>query len=757
MPEKNIAKQNMTEQELKDEEMIQQAFQKLLDTYLTSNHRRKTDIITKAFNFAKSAHHGVRRLSGEPYILHPIAVAQIVAEEIGLGSTSICAALLHDVEEDTDYSNEDIANLFGQKIANIVEGLTKISGGVFGDKASLQAETFKKLLLTMSDDIRVILIKIADRVHNMRTLQSMRPEKQYKIAGETIYIYAPIADRLGLNKIKNELEDLSFRYEHPEEYASIAKLIAESQPERDVIFDEFTAPIRKMLDEMDFKYEIKARIKTPYSVWMKMKNKHVAFTEIYDILAIRIIFTPKSSASEKKDIHEIYGGLTEIYKAHPTRYRDWVSNPKANGYQALHNTFKKKQGEGQWIEVQIRSNRMEEIAEKGIAAHWKYKAANASYDEGELDRWLSSIREILDDPQPDTLDFLDTIKLNLFASEIMVFTPKGEIRTMPLNSTVLDFAFSIHSALGTHCMGAKVNHKTVPNSYRLKSGDLVEIITSESVKVDPSWLDNVTTAKARGKVQAILRRQCREFQKQGNEMVKAFLVEKDFDPTTPIIDKLTRYHAFKNHNELFQFVGDGSVVLGQEDIDYLRGRKRYKGWKRFVPFIHDKVQELQAPSAIPDDFVKNINRKKVLELTDEIVEKCILAECCHPIPEDDTLGFINDAGKLELHQRSCPVTLKLKSQYGNNIIATQWKLQGRATFPAVIRVTGIDSDGVLYAIANVLHKKLKYPISRISLDTKDHIFHGEIMAHVRHTREIDEICEKLLQVENVTEATRAFK
>lgn len=418
-----------SQQEQQDEAMINAAFQHLLDTYLASNHRRKVELITKAFNFAKEAHKGVRRRSGEPYILHPIAVAQIACGEIGLGSTSICAALLHDVEEDTDYTNEDLSNLFGPKIANIVEGVTKISGGIFGDRASLQAETFKKLLLMMSDDIRVILIKISDRLHNMRTLSSMLPSKQYKIAGETLYIFAPIADRLGLNKIKTELEDLSFKYEHPDDYKTILQKLDESHVERDDVIAHFTPAIREKLDRMGVKYTIKARIKSPYSIWCKMQKKHIPFEEVFDILAIRIVFTPADRTHEKDECFRIYSALTEIYKPHPTRFRDWLSNPKTNGYQALHNTFMSKQGK--WIEVQIRSDRMDDIAEVGFAAHWKYKDKDAAYDENELDKWLDSIKEILDDPQPDTLDLLDNIKLNLYASEIMVFTPKGDLKTMP--------------------------------------------------------------------------------------------------------------------------------------------------------------------------------------------------------------------------------------------------------------------------------------------------------------------------------------
>ena len=422
------------QREAAEDKLIGDAFQHLLDTYIASRHRKKIDIITKAYNFARQAHKGVRRLSGEPYILHPIAVAQIACEEMGLGSTSICSALLHDVVEDTDYTVEDIENIFGPKIAQIVDGLTKISGGIFGEQASAQAENFKKLLLTMSDDIRVILIKICDRLHNMRTLASQPANKQYKIAGETLYIYAPLANRLGLNKIKTELEDLSFRYEHPEEYAAIEAKLASTQAQRDTLFDEFTRPIREALDKIGIKYTLKARVKSPYSIWNKMQNKHVTFEEIYDILAVRIIYTPKVREEEIDECFKIYVAISQIYKSHPDRLRDWVNHPKANGYQALHVTLMSKQGK--WIEVQIRSDHMDEVAEQGFAAHWKYKEGNELVDDdSELNNWLSTIKEILDDPQPDAMDFLDTIKLNLFASEIFVFTPKGEIKTLPAGCT----------------------------------------------------------------------------------------------------------------------------------------------------------------------------------------------------------------------------------------------------------------------------------------------------------------------------------
>ncbi|MCI6250968.1 MAG: RelA/SpoT family protein [Bacteroidales bacterium] len=752
MPDNTHPTPQLTPQEIRDEELINAAFQKLIDTYLASNHRRKVDIITKAFHFAKQAHKGVRRRSGEPYILHPIAVAQIACEEIGLGSTSICAALLHDVEEDTDYTNDDLSNLFGPKVANIVEGVTKISGGIFGDKASLQAETFKKLLLTMSDDVRVILIKISDRLHNMRTLQSMLPSKQYKIAGETLYIFAPLADRLGLNKIKTELENLSFKYEHPEEYAEIEKQLAQTQPERDTIFDKFTPPIRQALDEIGMKYTIKARIKSPYSIWRKMQNKHVSFAEVFDILAIRIVFTPKNRAEEVNECYRIYSALTQIYTPHPQRFRDWLSNPKANGYQALHNTFMSKQGK--WIEVQIRSDRMDDIAEQGFAAHWKYKEAGAAYDENELDRWLNSIKEILDDPQPDTLDLLDTIKLNLFTSEIMVFTPKGELKTMPAGSTALDFAFSIHSFLGSHCFGAKVNHKLVPLSYKLRSGDQIEIITSRTQHVQPEWLSFATTAKAKGKIQAILRRENREKQQKGQQQLKQFFADRELEYSIPNIDKLVAFHELTKREELYQAIGSGSLTPSDDDVDLLRGKKRGSGWRKYIPFIGRK--EAKVSHQVDKDFAKNLNRKQILTLDEAVLDKCIIAPCCHPIPGDDVMGYINAQGILEIHARSCEHATKLKTRYGNNIIATRWDTHKEKLFDALIGIKGVDSQGVLYAIADVLRGMSQFTVKRITLETTDGIFEGKIQVTVHDTEDVKLICDALKKIENVLKAVRLF-
>ena len=537
----NDANQQVLMTEERNEKLIKDAFDHLINTYTESRHRKKVEIITKAFNFAKQAHKGVKRLSGEPYILHPIAVAQIACGEMGLGSTSICAALLHDVVEDTDYTVEDIENIFGEKIAQIVDGLTKISGGIFGDQASAQAENFKKLLLTMSEDIRVILIKTSDRLHNMRTLDSQPANKQYKIAGETLYVYAPLANRLGLNKIKTELENLSFKFEHKEEFERINQKLSFTKEQRDELFEQFTRPIREVLDGMGINYQIKERVKSPFSIWHKMQTKHLTFEEIYDILAVRIIFKPTTREDEINECFNIYVAISKIYKSHPDRLRDWLNHPKANGYQALHVTLMSKMG--RWIEVQIRSDRMDELAEKGFAAHWKYKEGGEyTEDESELNKWLHTIKEILDDPQPDAMDFLDAIKLNLFASEIFVFTPKGEIKTMPADCTALDFAFRIHTFLGSHCIGAKVNHKLVPISHKLQSGDQVEIITSVTQHVQPEWIQFVSTAKAKAKIQAILRRHDRETQKQGECILRTWLQRNNLSITTNILEKLYVFH-----------------------------------------------------------------------------------------------------------------------------------------------------------------------------------------------------------------------
>ena len=749
----------MDDQKLKDQQretaddmLIEGAFKEVLDIYLASPHRRKVDIINKAFNFARQAHKGVRRLSGEPYIMHPIAVARIAVEEMGLGSTSICAALLHDVVEDTDYTVEDMENIFGPKIAQIVDGLTKISGGIFGDQASAQAENFKKLLLMMSDDIRVILIKICDRLHNMRTLQSQPANKQYKIAGETLYIYAPLANRLGLNKIKTELEDLSFRYEHPEEYNYIKGKLADTQEQLDSIFDTFTKPIRAALDRMGIQYDIKARVKSPYSIWKKMQNKHVTFEEIYDILAVRIVYTPKDRSEEINECFRIYVAINQIYKSHPDRLRDWVNHPKANGYQALHVTLMSNQGK--WIEVQIRSDHMDEVAEQGFAAHWKYKDGVPAElnDDTELNNWLSTIKEILDDPQPDAMDFLDTVKLNLFASEIFVFTPKGEIKTMPAGCTALDFAFQIHTFLGSHCIGAKVNHKLVPLSHKLQSGDQVEILSSKSQHVQASWINFVSTAKAKGKILAILRRDNRELQKKGEQILDDWLRKNELEMTTPVLTKLCDFHEFKKTDDLFIAIGKRTVLLGDRDLDELREKKPESngGWRRYVPFFN-RTERREGRNTEYFTVGEGFNKKKPVYVNEENISKFVFPACCHAIPGDDILGYIDNKNRIEIHRRDCTVASKLKATYGKRILDAKWDMHKVMFFDATIEIHGIDRKRMLHDVSEVISDKLDVNIHKVTIESNEGIFEGQIEIRVHDRSEVKVIMDELKNIEDIKE------
>ena len=749
------------EREAADNAMVDAAFKKLIDTYMASNHRKKVDIITKAFNFARQAHKGVRRLSGEPYIMHPLAVAQITCEEIGLGSTSISSALLHDVVEDTDYTVEDIENVFGSKIAQIVDGLTKISGGIFGDRASAQAENFKKLLLTMSEDIRVILIKIADRLHNMRTLDSQPPNKQYKIAGETLYIDAPLANRLGLNKIKNELENLSFMFEHPHTYNDIKKKLESTQEKRDELFADFTKPIEAELDKLGIHYELRMRVKQPYSIWQKMQNKHVTFDEIYDILAVRIIFDPPSREEELNECFQIYVAINKIYKSHPDRLRDWVNHPKANGYQALHATYMSHQG--QWIEVQIRSRRMDEQAEQGFAAHWKYKDAGVdvnskeeqiSEDEGELNEWLRTIKEILDDPQPDAMDFLDAIKMNLFSSEIFVFTPKGDIKMMPVGSTALDFAFYIHTMLGSHCIGAKVNHKLVPMSHKLNGGDQVEVLTSQSQHVDRSWLNFVTTAKARNKILAVLRRDNRENQKKGEEIIDAFFKKYNVEFSASNITKLLTHYDIRKPEDLYQQVGAKKITLSEKEADLLLNKKKENsggGWRKYVPFIKKK----KSAADIEPQLVtvgKDFNKKQTLYLSEQTLPQYKFQGCCNPIPGDDILGYINNQQQIEIHRRDCKVADKLKTSFGNRIVDADWAMgNSQMNFDAQIEMSGIDRIGILKEVTEIISDQMNVNIHRVEIVCDNGIFTGKFDLRVRNRDDLHRIIKELKKIKDVKE------
>ncbi len=746
-----------------DDELVQAAYQRLLDTYLASPHRKKVDLVNKAFNFARKAHEGVRRLSGEPYIMHPLAVAQIACGEIGLGSTSICAALLHDVVEDTEFTVADLENLFGPKIAQIVDGLTKISGGIFGEKASAQAESFRKLLLTMSDDIRVILIKISDRLHNMRTLGSQPKHKQYKIAGETLYIYAPLAYRLGLNKIKEELEDLSFEYEQPEVHEQICKQIEAIRPELEAAYEQFIVPIRQKLDEKGYHYDIKARIKRPYSVWMKMQHKHVPFDEIYDLLAVRIIFdplVPGDPEKEQDDCFRIYRICSSTYKAHPDRFRDWLSNPKSNGYQALHTTLMSEGG--RWIEVQIRSRQMDDKAENGFAAHWRYKEGDADVEledelsskDSQLEKWVGTIKELLDDPQPSAMDLLSTIKLNLYASEILVITPKGEFKTMPADCTVLDFAFSIHTVLGTHCIGAKVNHQLVPIGYKLNSGDQVEILTSASARVEPSWLEYATTAKARNKVEAVLRRISREQQKRGEEIVEEWCEKHEIEMTSLLVERLCTVCERSSREQLFQQLGAGNMSLSDAEADALRkmarGRKSGKGWKRLIPFWRqqDKKGTPKAPEPI------TIDRKKPVILNDDNLARFTMCPHCQPIPGDQVLGYLDDQNRVIIHKRKCPIADKLKTSDGNRILAAEWDTHRLLHFAATIHLEGTDRVGILRSLTDVITQQFNVNVHRLTIDTKDGLFHGDIELSVFDTEDVQTIIQNLKSIDGVEEVTR---
>ena len=674
--------------------------------------------------------------------------------------------------EDTDYTVEDIQNIFGPKIARIVDGVTKISGGIFGSQASAQAETFKKLLLTMSDDIRVILIKISDRLHNMRTLASQLPAKQYKITGETQYIYAPLANRLGLNKIKEELEDLSFRYEQPDQYALIQARLSEVSGHLQDLFDEFTAPIRERLDQTGLKYEIKARIKSPYSIWNKMQNKKVTLDEIYDILAARIIFEGDGqSESEITDCWRIYAIATNIYRPHPERLRDWLSQPKANGYQALQTTLMSKSG--RWIELQIRSRRMDEIAEQGFAAHWKYKDGGKTQQdsENELDRWLFTIKEILDDPQPNAMDFLDAIKLNLYAKEIFVVTPKGEFRTMPAGCTVLDFAFSVHTTLGTHCIGAKVNHTLVPLSHKLESGDQVEILTGRNVFVAADWLNYVTTAKAKTKVQAILRRQQRQLQKEGEEMLLEFLAQNDLTAETEIMDRLCRFHQLAGKEQLCFQIGSRALVLGDDDIKHLNEKSSRRRWRRFIPFLKasgneqvyagakeeanktEVVGSLIPPGGATKSILR-LDKKKPLLLNEETISKYLICEHCHPIPGDDVLAFQDEDGYVTIHKRQCSVSNRMKAVEGNNILAAVWDTHKVLYFPAVLHVEGIDRVGVLYQMTGILSQQMNLNISNLSVQTNNGIFSADIVMEVHDLQDLKGIIRDLKKIKEIEKVIR---
>ncbi|MCM1036048.1 MAG: RelA/SpoT family protein [Bacteroides sp.] len=733
-----------------EDRMIEAAFADVLDGYLRSNHRKKVEIIEKAYRFAKEAHKGVRRRSGEPYIMHPIAVAKIASQEIGLGSTSICAALLHDVVEDTDYTVEDIAGQFGPKIAQLVEGLTKISGGIFGDKASAQAENFRKLLLTMSEDIRVVLIKMADRLHNMRTLGSMAPNKQYKIAGETLYIYAPLAHRLGLFAIKTELEDLAFKYEHPKSYADISRKIRESEERRSAVYTDFSLPIKEKLDAMGLRYEAKARLKSVYSIWHKMESKHLPFEEVYDLYAVRIVFDCDDISQEKGICWSIYAAITDLYRLHPDRTRDWIVTPKANGYQALHLTVMGP--DGNWIEVQIRSRRMDEIAEKGFAAHWKYKIGEGE-EESELDAWLKTIKDILDNPEPSAIDFLDTVKLNLFSSEIVVFTPKGELLTLPSGATVLDAAFALHSEIGMHCIAGKVNHKLMPLSAKLNSGDQVEILTSQSQQPQAEWAGFLVTAHARTRLRAALRKMRQPLTARGAEILREWLSEHNIPDTNAVISKILGTYHVPNRDELCYQLGNEEIMLGDFLVKALR-KPAQAGAK--PQGIIGKILGIGKKKADDKDAAPGtVNTKEtyVLRSGDSGPENYLTAPCCSPIPGDDALGYITESGEIEVHSLDCPRAQVLKAGYGPRIVAVKWANAG-AKFMAHVHIEGIDRHGILQELIQMISTHLAIDIRKLEIEAKAQVFNCDLWVRVVSLDVLNDLCAKTLTIDGVTSATR---
>lgn len=732
--------------------MIMDQYNALITAYMNSKHRRKVERIEKAFLFARKAHEGVRRKSGIPYITHPLAVAQIVCSEMGLGSTSIVCALLHDVVEDTDYTTEDMRTMFGDKVAQIVEGLTKIPSDMFqgGVNVSAQAENFRKLLLTMNEDIRVILIKIADRLHNMRTLEAMPMAKQLKIVGETLYVYAPIAHRLGLFAIKTELEELSFAIEHPKEYKEIKDKISASEEERNQIFERFAHPLKERFEAMNITYEMKTRVKSAYSIWHKMQEKKIPFEEVYDLYAVRIIFESKPDISDKDLCWDIYGRITDIYRTKPERIRDWVTNPKSNGYKALHTTVMGPDGE--WIEVQIRSRKMDDIAELGFAAHWKYKS-EVFEEDSELEKWLATIREILESPTPDSMDFLDTFKLNLYTEEISVFTPRGKMITLPQKATALDFAFAIHGEIGKHCIGAKVNHRLVPFNYTLQNGDQVEIITSEKQSPTPEWLNYVTSAKARAMIDEVLRKRRREAVALGEREVVA-LFEKDGQTvTTAHLDKVANFFNFHKREEFFYAVGSKVIALPDSFKKLIQEGDKGNFFTRM--FRTSKSNKSNGKTSKEESTSIGINTKKPFLLEEfNFTPNYEIATCCNPILGDETIGFVEEGNRVIVHKRSCTNATRLKSSAGNRIVQTLWGDHPNSLFEATFDIKGIDSIGILNAIIQYISEDINISITGINLSSHSGVFGGTFKVMVHSTDDIRRICDGLKKNPSINSITR---
>ncbi|WP_291857602.1 RelA/SpoT family protein [Marinilabilia sp.] len=728
---------------ISEEQEIKQQFNELLDLCPRCQTAEGKRLIQKAFELANEAHQGVRRKSGELYILHPLAVARIVADEIGLGAKGVAAALLHDVVEDTDYTLEDVEGIFGKKVADIVDGLTKLEG-VFDQTKSRQAENFRKLLLTMVEDIRVILIKLADRLHNMRTLESMPEHKRIKIAGETLFMYAPLAHRLGLYSIKSELEDLAFKYEHPRIFEEISAKLEDYKDKTQHLITRFSLPIIERLSNERYEFDIKGRPKSIYSIWRKMQHKQIPFEEIYDLLAIRIVFNPKEGIPEKAQCWAIYSLITDIYKPKPDRLRDWVSTPKANGYEALHATVMGP--EGNWIEIQIRTERMDEIAERGFAAHWKYKGSNEK--ESELDNWLQRIRDVLDNPDSDSLEFLDDFKLNLFSQEIMLFTPKGDVKVMPKGATALDLAFEIHTELGYKCIGAKVNYKLVPLSYELKSGDQVEILTSEKQKPKYDWINFVTTAKAKTRIKDAFKKERKGIIHRGEVKLEESLNERKLTTNAKILKKLQTYYNLPSKEELYFKIGKGVVNL--ENLNKILSDKTANKWIRYWRLSFVKNSDKQDKMK----FGKDSKKTQMVVSDDMETEEYIIAPCCNPIPGDDVVGYLDQDDKLILHSRKCPVAIRLMSSQGNRIVSAEWESHKILSFLAIINLSGIDQIGIVSKITKVISEDQTVNMRSIHVESHDGIFEGTIYLYIHNTEDLNNLIFNLMRIKGLHNVTR---
>jgi guanosine-3',5'-bis(diphosphate) 3'-pyrophosphohydrolase len=696
------------------------------------------EIVRKAFEVAVEAHKEMRRKSGEPYIYHPIAVAQICAEEIGLGSTGIVCALLHDTVEDTDLTLEDVKGLFGEKVAQIIDGLTKISG-VIDHTSSLQAENFRKVLLTMSEDIRVILIKLADRLHNMRTLEHMKRDKQMKIASETLYLYAPLAHRLGLNAIKTELENLGLKYTDAESYNEIALKLKESEPERKRFIQKFIEPLKEILFEQGLKFKIFGRPKSIYGIYNKIKTKHVAFEEIYDLFAIRIVIDSPLD-QEKSDCWKVYSIITDFYHPSPERLRDWISTPKSNGYESLHTTVMGPQGK--WVEVQIRTTRMDDLAENGYAAHWKYKDS-AAEKESNLENWLLRIREMLENPDPNALEFLDDFKLNLFSDEIFVFTPKGDMKTLPVGATALDFAFEIHTKVGEHCIGAKVNHKLVPLSHELGSGDQVEILTSSKQAPKDDWLNFVITAKAKSKIKNNLKDQRKKISEDGKEILARKFDRYKLEFNNQNINDFYAFLRLPSAQELFY-----RAALGNVDIKEVREFIRFKE----NPLRRKKKSESQKI----EHLVTSARGKADMLVIGDDLQKLDykLAACCNPIPGDDVFGFVTVGEGIKIHRVHCPNAIKLLSNYAYRVIKAKWVNDELISFLAGLKITGTDEIGIVNNITKVISNENNVNMRSVHFDTDDGLFEGTIMVYVHDTKHLNHLISNLKKVMGVTRVER---